>query len=139
MEYGRGVFLLITLAVLAAIVGGCGTQPTTSRDHLSGSWRTTDYKTAMNSPWLVIAKSPSGYHATLLTADGNLPFALKQSGNRLRGTVQSKRGPLAVALTYQPGSGHLSWRTKRSVALGAPRLAEYVRFGDATALASPQP
>lgn len=132
--------MLFALTLLLGALGGCGTEVAKSRDSLTGIWRDVDYKTARKSHWLIIAKTPSGYAATLLTSKGQDRFALTHTGDRLSGTMQIKRGPLDVELTYLPASGHLVWRSGNKPT-GSPVASptEFVRFGDVTALASPQP
>jgi hypothetical protein len=136
----RTILVLVALALLLGALGGCGTKVARGRDPLAGIWRDVDYKTARNSHWLIIAKAPSGYTATLLTSKGQDRFALTLTGDRLSGTVQIKRGPLDVELTYLPASGHLVWRSGNKPT-GSPVASptEFVRFGDVTAVASPQP
>ena len=136
----RTILILSALVLLFGAMGGCGTQATRPRDPLAGSWRDVDYKTARNSHWLIIAKTSSGYVATLLTSKGPMRFALTHSGSQLSGTMQIKRGPLAVELTYLPASGHLVWRSgKKPTGSPVASPTEFVRFGDVTAFASPQP
>ena len=140
MQRRRIILALFALVLLLGALGGCGTEAAKSRDPLTGSWRDVDYKTARDSHWLIIAKTPSGYAATLLTSKGPMRFALTRSGNRLSGTMQIKRGPLAVELTYLPASGHLVWRSGKKPA-GSPVSSptEFMWFAAVTALASPQP
>lgn len=134
------ILVLFALTLLLSALSGCGTEVVTGRHPLAGIWRDVDYKTARDSHWLIIAKTPSGYTATLLTSKGQNRFALTHTGDRLSGTMQIKRGPLDVEMTYLPASGPLVWRSgKKPTGSPVASPTEFVRFGDVTALASPQP
>jgi hypothetical protein len=125
----------VGLLVLIALLAGCGggrTEATASPDPFVGTWREPDYKTAYTTP-LVIAPSPGGYQATLVTSKGDNVFALTRSGNKLSGTIQLGGGPFAIEATYVPASGHLLVRNGKkphTKVFGAP--VELIRVSTAT-------
>jgi hypothetical protein len=101
------VLILASMALVAPLLAACaegGTLAAVSPDPFAGAWQSPERgKTST----LIIEKTSRGYHATLAA---KWDFSLVRHGDRLTGMVHTAGGPIAVELTYLPGSQHLIWR-----------------------------